>query len=467
MSQLTLTTGEAARPARRATTRWAPGPRGLDRLRAMRDLARAPLQFYSTMRERYGDVVGSRFGPLYVCMVFNPDGVGHVLQERHAIYHKDNADYRLLKPVLGEGLVTSNGELWLRQRRLMQPAFHRERVAAFASLMTDNTVRMLTRWHQAAQQRVPVDVATEMMTLTLQIATSALFGVEGTTLAEVVRESFTTVNRHVIETFAAPWKMLPVLRALPTPGNRRASAAQRRLDAVVRSIIAERRQRPGAGGDLLALLLEAHDEAGGMSDQQLRDEVMTMLVAGHETTSNALAWTFYLLSRNPTVAEKLRAELDRSLAGRVPTVEDLPRLAYPQMVIEEAMRLYPPVWTLSRTPREKDTIGGYHIPAGAVVVISPYITHRHPDVWEDPERFDPERFTPERTSVRPRFAYFPFAGGPRQCIGNGFAMMEAQLVLTTVAQRFHLDLVDGNDVTPEPLVTLRPRGGLPMTLTPL
>ena len=466
MSQLTLATEKAARSARRRTC-WAPGPRGLGLFRAMRDLARAPLHFYSSMRVRYGDVVGSRLGPLYVCMAFHPDGVGHVLQERHAIYHKDNADYRMLKPVLGEGLVTSNGDLWLRQRRLIQPAFHRERIATFASLMTAHTVGMLTRWHEAAQHGAPLDVAAQMMTLTLEIATSALFNVDGTDLADVVRESFTTVNRHVIENFSAPWMMLPGLRALPTPGNRRAHAAQRRLDQVVRAIIADRRRHRAAGDDLLTMLLEAHDEAGGMSDQQLRDEVMTMLVAGHETTSNALAWTFYLLSGAPLVAEKLRDELDRSLGGRVPTAEDLPRLAYTRMVIEEAMRLYPPVWTLSRTPRENDAIGGYHIPAGAVVILSPYITHRHPDVWEEPDRFDPERFTAERMAARPRFAYFPFAGGPRQCIGNSFAMMEAQLVLATVAQRFRLDLVDGHRVTPEPLVTLRPRGGLPMTLTPL
>lgn len=433
----------------------------------MRDLARDPLQFYSSMRLRYGDVVGSRIGPLYVCMVFHPDGVGHVLQERHAIYHKDNADYRMLKPVLGEGLVTSNGDLWLRQRRLMQPAFHRDRIAAFASLMTAHTERMLTRWHDAAKGGAPRDVAAEMMTLTLQIATSALFNVDGTDLAEAVRDSFTTVNRHVIENFSAPWMMLPGLRALPTPGNRRAQAAQRRLDGVVRAIIAERRQHPAAGSDLLTMVLEAHDEAGGMNDRQLRDEVMTMLVAGHETTSNALAWTFYLLAGAPLVAEKLRDELARSLSGRVPTVEDLPRLTYTRMVIEEAMRLYPPVWTLSRTPREDDTIGGYHIPTGAVVIISPYITHRHPEVWDDPDRFDPERFTPARIAARPRFAYFPFAGGPRQCIGNNFAMMEAQLVLATVAQRFCLALVPGHHVSPEALVTLRPRGGLPMTLTPL
>src|SRR5262249_18412271 len=280
-------------------------------------------------------------------------------------------------------------------------------IAGFASLMTSRTVQMLERWEAAAKDGEPLDVAAQMMELTLDIVTGALFGVEGAGLAEVVRQSFTTVNRRVMALFSTPWMMLPVLRDLPTPANLRARAAARRLDEVVRTIIAQRRQQPGRSDHLLTMLLEAQDETGGMSDQQLRDEVMTMLVAGHETTSNALSWTFYLLSRSPVVTEKLRAELDRSLAGRLPTVEDLPSLSYTRMVIEEAMRLYPPVWILSRTPREDDTIGGYHIPAGAVVVLSPYVTHRHPDFWEDPERFDPDRFTHERAAARPRFAYFP------------------------------------------------------------
>jgi cytochrome P450 len=447
--------------------RWAPGPRGLGLLRAMRLMARDPLRLYSTMRAEYGDVVGTKLGPLYVCMAFGADGVGHVLQERHAIYHKDNVDYRLVKPVLGNGLATSNGDFWLRQRRLMQPAFHHRRVAAFASVMTSRAVAMLDGWEEAAKRREPLDVAAEMMRLTLEIVTSVLFGVDVSGSIEVIRESFTTVNRRVGDMFGKPWMMLPGMHALPTPGNRRAWAAQRRLDAVVRAIIAERRGN-GESSDLISMLLHARDETGtGMSDRQLRDEVMTMLLAGHETTSNALAWTFYLLSRHPDAADRLRAELRRALGGRVPTIDDLAHLPYARMVIEESLRLYPPVWTLSRTPREDDVIGGYHIPAGALVIISPWVTHRHPDLWEEPERFDPERFTPARVAARPRFAYIPFAAGPRLCIGEAFAMQEAHLVLATVAQRFRLDLVSPDAVEPEPLVTLRPRGGLPMTLTPL
>jgi cytochrome P450 len=431
-------------------------------------MARDPLRLYSTLRAEYGDVVGAKIGTLYVCMAFGADAVGHVLQERHAIYHKDNVDYRLLKPVLGNGLVTSNGAFWLRQRRLMQPAFHHQRVAGFAPLMTSRTVDMLARWEALARRREPVDVAAEMMRLTLEIATAALFGVEVTGQTDTIRESFSIINRRVGEVFGKPWMMLPGVSVLPIPGNRRAQAAQRRLDAVVQRIIDERRGKDTGGTDLLSLLLCARDDDGsGMSDRQLRDEVMTMLLAGHETTSNALAWTFHLLSRSPAHADRLRVELGRVLGGRVPAVDDLAHLPYTRMVVEESLRLYPPVWTISRTPREDDEIDGFRIPAGTVVVISPWVTHRHPDLWEEPERFDPERFTPARAAARPRFAYIPFAAGPRQCIGEGFAMQEAQLVLATVAQRFRLDPASGDAVEPEPLATLRPRGGLRMILTPL
>jgi len=442
----------------------APGPRGIALLRAVRAISTNPLGLYESLRADYGDVVGARVLGLYVLMVFHPDGIAHVLHERHVIYHKDNVDYRMLRPVLGDGLVTSNGDLWRRQRRLIQPAFHHQRVEAFGTVMTERALRLAAGWERAARSGTPVDVAAEMMRLTLEIATRTLFGVESRALAGLVREEFTIVNRRVIELFGHPWKTLPIVRRLPTPGHLRAQRALRRLDGVVHRIIAERRVRPGTGNDLLSMLLEAHYEEGGMSDRQLRDEVMTMLLAGHETTSNALAWTFHLLSRHPFAAHRVRTELAEVLGGRPPTVGDLPRLAYSRMVIEEAMRLYPPVWSFSRTPREPDNIQGFDVPAGSVVVLSPWITHRHPGLWEEPERFDPERFTPERSARRPRFAYLPFAAGPRQCIGSGFAMTEAQLVLATLAQRFRFEPADDREVVPEALVTLRPRDGLPMRI---
>lgn len=254
--------------------------------------------------------------------------------------------------------------------------------------------------------------------------------------------------------------------SVPTPRNRRINAAIHTLDAIVQGLIQERRQRAIERGDVLSLLLLARDEetGQGMSDQQVRDEVMTLLFAGHETTSNLLAWTWFLLATHPEVEQRLQAELDAVLGGRLPTVEDLAHLPYGHRVLEETLRLYPPAWSLARKALVDDKVGGYVLPASTIILMSPYVTHRHPAFWEEPERFDPDRFTPERVAVRPRYAYFPFGGGPRQCIGNTFALMEAHLILATVAQRYRLRLVPDHPVEPQALLTLRPRDGLPMLL---
>jgi cytochrome P450 len=428
-------------------------------LRALRE---DPLGFLSATQRQHGDVVGFRLFLWRVVLVSHPDGVRQVLQERHSAYSKDNVDYRMLKPVLGEGLVTSDGALWRRQRRLMQPAFHRERIAALGGLMTARTERMLERWAPAVARGEVVDVAAEMSRLALDIVSRALFRVDVAGLADRISAAVTTLNHHVSRRFESPIGLL--LAGLP-PLLPQARRALRTLDEVVLGIIREQRRGGGDGG-LVSTLLELRDEATGegMTDRQLRDEVMTLMLAGHETTANALAWTWYLLARHPVVAERLRAELARVLGGRPPSVADLPRLGYTRMVIDEVMRLYPPAWLISRKAKEEDVIGGYRIPAGATVALSPWVTHRHPECWDAPDAFDPERFTSERAAHRPRFAYFPFGGGPRLCIGNTFALTEAQLVLATVAQRYRLELLPGWEPTPEPLVTLRPRGGLPMRI---
>jgi cytochrome P450 len=445
-----------------ASPRRPPGPRGLALLRAVHRIGRDPLGLYAEARRDHGDLVGARVGPWNVVLAFHPDAVRHVLHDRHALYHKQNVDYRLLKPVLGEGLVTSDGELWRRQRRLIQPSFQRQRIAAFAPLMTARAETTLARLDGAARTGDVVDVAEEMRRLTLEIATGALFRVEGADLAREVGEAFTIVNRHVLWEFQHPLLALPGVRALPIPESRRARAAVGRLDAIVARIVAERRRRAAPGDDLLAELLAAHDERGGMSDRQLRDEVMTMLLAGHETTANGLAWTWHLLAGAPAVADRLAAEATRVLGERAPTAADVPQLAYTRTVIDEALRLYPPVWTFSRTPREDDEILGYRVPAGAVVVMSPWITHRHPEFWPDAARFDPDRFLPARTAGRHRFAYFPFAAGPRQCIGEPFALLEMTLVVAAIGRRFRLTPMHPGPLVPEPLVTLRPRDGVPM-----
>jgi cytochrome P450 len=297
----------------------------------------------------------------------------------------------------------------------------------------------------------------------MRIAGQTLFSMEVGEEVERVERTFTITNQVLVRRFRRGEFFPPIL---PTGDDRLFRKNRRELDSVMDGIIAERRRNPGDRGDLLSMLLAAKDEETGeqMNDNQLRSEVKTLLLAGHETTSNALCWTLYLLSQNPGAEAELHRELDSVLGGRLPSIEDLPHLPYLRMVIDESLRVYPPAWLVARRAKEPDTFGDYTLPAGSAIVLSPYITHRHPDFWDDPERFDPTRFDPARAESRHRYAYFPFGGGPRQCIGNSFALMEAQLVLATLAQRYRLRMLAGHRVEPEPLVTLRPRGGLPMTV---
>jgi len=400
-----------------------------------------------------------------VLVVWQPDHVKHVLQDRHSIYTKESLDYRVLKRFLGEGLVTSDGALWLRQRRLIQPAFHHSSIAAFASLMVERTRALLKDWDGPARFRRPVNVYHEMRRLSLDVVTRALFGVNVHEEARMVGHTFAILSEALAENLYSPLFFLFLHPVLPTPSNRRARAALRTLDGIVGSIIARRRAQGSTADDLLSLLLHARDEetdGAGMDDRQIRDEVMTVLLAGHETAAATLSWTWYLLDRHRDVADRLRSEILTVLGDRDPTVEDLPQLEGATRVIEEAMRLYPPAWIITRVAKEEDEIGGYRVAPRTVVTLSPYLTHRSKEVWPEPERFDPDRFTAERSAERPRFAYFPFAGGPRQCIGSEFALTEATLVLATILRRYRLELASQREVVPQPLTTLRPRGGLPM-----
>jgi cytochrome P450 len=441
-----------------------PGPRSLSPLSSASALQRDPIRFALEMWHRYGDVVRFRFlfWPAYV--LYHPDHVKRVLQENHRNYSKNFPNMKVARELFGNGLFTNDGESWLRQRRLMQPSFHRQRLVGIGRLMSEATVAMLERWQRTDPGNAPLDISLEMMRLSLHIAGLALFSLDLSNEADMVGRTFTTLGPLISKYATLPFPPLWV----PTPRNRRLLAGLNTLNTVVYAIIEERRKQPvdTNAADLLWMLLSARDEetGEGMSDQQLRDEVLTLLLAGHETTAAALAWTWYLLSQHPEVERRLHAELDTVLAGRLPTVEHLDALPYTRMVIQEAMRLYPPAFGFTRFAVSEDEIGGYPLPANSVVFVSAYCTHRHPAFWEEPEMFDPERFTAERSAGRPRFAYFPFGGGPRQCIGNAFAMMEAQLVLATVAQRYCLRLVPGHPVEPQVLLTMRPRHGLPMTL---
>ena len=417
---------------------------------------------------RHGDVVSMRLGPRTFHLIAHPEGVKRVLIDNAANYHKETRGQELMRPLLGEGLLTAEGEAWKSQRRLAQPAFQRDRVAGFAPIMVEATRDVLEAWAPRARTGESFDLAEEMSKLTFRIVGLAIFGTDlGDTAEEVGRSlSIALLDRTERTTSLLDYFLG---ERIPTPRNRRFQRALRSLDSVVARTIAARRSRPpsveSSGSDLLTLLGNARDpETGaGLSDRLLRDQVMTILLAGHETTANALSWTFYLLSTHPEVERRVCAEVESVLSGREPTAEDAARLRYTRAVVDESMRLYPPVWTMARNVVEDDVLSGKRVGGGSYVWISPFVTHRHPDFWENPEGFDPERFL-DPAPGRPRFAHFPFGGGARQCIGNTFALLEAVVILAMALQRYRIELVPGATVTPEPLITLRPRGGVPVRI---
>jgi cytochrome P450 len=444
------------------TRRRPPGPRGSLLLGSAGAIRRDPLAAYTEMARQYGDVVRLRFLLWPTYLVFDPEGVRHVLQEKHTNYSKDLYTYRMLKPVVGNGLITNDGPAWLRQRRLMQPLFHRQRLAEFGGIVSAACSSMLERWVDIARRGDAVDIQEEMTRVALQVAGLAFLRIDLSRESDEFGGAFAIANRLLADYVYSPFPPL----AFPSRRNLRLRAASATLDRVVRRIIAERRRQPEDSGDVVSMLLQARDQdtGEGMDDQQVRDEVITLLFAGHDTTASALTWACYLLGRHEDAQRRLQAEAASVGAA---TVEDLPRLTYTRMVLEEAMRLYPPGWSLGRKALHDDEIGGYHIPAGSLVWVSPYVTHRHPAYWERPEEFDPERFTPERSASRPRFAYFPFSTGPRICIGGHFAMMVAQLTLASIARRYRVRLPPGVRVEPEALLSLRPRGSVPMLVEAL
>jgi cytochrome P450 len=366
---------------------------------------------------------------------------------------------------VGLGLITSDGEYGLRQRRLAQPAFHRKRLATLASTMSTAAEETAGRWQSLARGDEPVDIAREMMHLTLRIVGQALFSTDTSADAGKVSRAVDVAIEYVNFRLNHPYAFS---ERVPTPRNLRFLRSRRTLDKVVNTLIEERRRSGTDTGDLLSMLLLARDEATGkgMSDRQLRDEVMTILLAGHETTAVALSWTWYLLSQHPQIEGNLHDELDGVLGGRTPTIEDVPNLPYTRMIVDEALRLYPPAWGVARQTRDTDEIRGYTIDRGTPIAMLTWVTHRHPEFWDAPEVFEPERFTPARSAGRPHFAYLPFGGGPRQCIGNNFALMETQIILATLAQQYAPRLAQGHRVEPQPLLTLRPRYGMRMHLHP-
>ncbi|HYC92493.1 MAG TPA: cytochrome P450 [Thermoanaerobaculia bacterium] len=436
-----------------------PGPRNWIPGKHLRALQYAPLPFLSRLVREHGDASRFHVGPQPVFFFAHPDQVRDVLVVRNASFIKGLALQRT-KVVLGEGLLTSEGELHKRQRRLAQPAFHRERIHHYGEVMVEKTLRARDRWQDGQE----LDVAHEMMRLTLAVVAQTLFDADVDDEADEIGAALTELML-MFPLLVHPLATL-ILRFPFFPQVRRFRRALERLDRTIYAIIGERRRTNVDRGDLLSMLILATDvegDGGGMSDLQLRDETMTIFLAGHETTANALAWTWYLLARNPEVERELHRELDTVLAGRTPSPADYPRLPYTEMVLAESMRLRPPAWGVGRFATEHVRIGEWDVPKNGLVLVSQWVTHRDPRFWPDPERFDPLRFTPEAKAVRPKMAYFPFGAGPRICIGESFAWMEGVLLLATIAQRWKFER--GEDVEPQALITLRPRGPMLMRVS--
>jgi cytochrome P450 len=438
-----------------------PGPKGWPLIGSAPQFGRDPLGFLLTCARTYGDVVRLKFGRQSAYMLNHPDQLEEVLVTNNRNFCKEPIMPRhtLEGALFGAGLVTSDGAFWLRQRRLAQPAFHRKRIESYGETMAVYTDRMLAGWRDGQS----LDIHEEMMQLTLEIVAKTLFDADVTGDAAEVGAALNEMMHSIAGQLGQPFQ-IPTY--IPTPGNRRFVRAMRRLDALIADIIRRRRANGADTGDLLSMLLQAHDDDGsGMTDQQLRDELVTMFVAGHETTALSLSWTWYLLAQHPEVEARLVEELGIVLGGSAPTLADLPRLRYSEMVLKESMRLYPPAWMLSgRIAVEDCRLGGYHVPAGTMLVLSPWVTQRDGRFFAEPERFLPERWEDDQEKRLPRFAYFPFGGGSRMCIGQAFAMMEAKLLLAAVAQRFRLDLRPGQTIVPQPSITLRPKHGVKMTL---
>lgn len=412
-----------------------------------------PILLFEHLVRTYGPVSHYKLGGSHIVFINDPKLIREILVNQAASFIKERTQHRM-KILLGDGLITSEGEFHVRQRRIAAPAFHRQRIENYAGAMVERAAAMRARWKPGQT----FDMSAAMMELTLEIVARTLFATDVTSEVRQINDEVNVIMRLYNYLIALP-RAESYLR-WPVPGLVRFRKARARLDAVVYRMIAERRASKEDRGDLLSMLLAGRDEAKnneGMSDRQLRDEVITIFLAGYETVANALTWTWYLLAKNPAAAKQMEQEIDGVLQGRPATIEDLPRLHYTEMVFAEAMRLYPPAWAMGRQATQAIELGPYRLPAGTYFFFSQYILQRSAEFYPDPLRFDPERFTPEQKAARPRFAYFPFGGGGRQCIGEAFAWMEGVLILATIAQRWRFQMVPDQQVDVQPKITLRPR----------
>jgi cytochrome P450 len=443
--------------SKRRERRIPPGPRGYPLIGVLPKLARDPAGYCTEAMLEFDDLVLLDLGFTSIYLVTHPDHVHHVLVTRDENYWKGKIFART-RFLFGNGLVVNEGESWWRQRRLMQPAFAHRRVAGLIPLMSEVVDQRLTLWEEARAAGRPLDIGKEMMFLTLRIISKTMFSLSvNDEELDVMARSFSTALEHMtlrMFTFFLPqWVSLP--------GQHSCQEAVGRLEALTYRVIRERRESGEQVNDLLGMLLDARDESGkGMSDLEIRDEVMTTLFGGYEATADTLTWAWYLLDQNPEADARLRQEVTRVTGGRIPGYEELSQLTYAAQVAQESMRLFPAFWFHSRTSLVDDEIGGYFVPRDSLILLCAYATHRHPAYWQEPEAFRPERFSPEIAATRPRDAYYPFGTGQRMCIGRHFAMLEMQLILSMVAQRYRLRLAPGHPVVPQAGTSLRARDGI-------
>ncbi|MDA2919769.1 cytochrome P450 [Desulfobacterota bacterium AH_259_B03_O07] len=435
-----------------------PGPKGLPIVGSLFDYFRDMLGFLRKTAEQYGDIAYFKLGPREVYLLSHPDLIKDILVTNNRNFEKSRALKRS-KIVLGDGLLTSEGDTHLRERRIIQPVFHHKRIKTYADVMTDFSSKIGVHWENGEV----VDVHTEMMRLTLAIVVKTLFGTEIRSDADDIGKCLTTIVSHF------PRMLFPFseyLDKLPIPSTRKFYDALETLDRIVYELIEERRKSKEDKDDLLSMLLSAQDEEGGegLTNLQVRDEAMTLFLAGQESTANSLVWTWYLISQHPEVEERLHDELNSVLGDRLPSIDDLKNLVYTRLVFTESLRLYPPAWTVVRRAIEDCPVDGYVVSPGSDIYMSQYVVHHDPRFYPEPFRFDPERWTQDQSSSLPQFAYFPFGGGPRRCIGESFAWMEGVMLIATIASRWKMHLVPGQNIAPRPLITIRPKYGMKMIM---
>jgi cytochrome P450 len=422
-------------------------------------LLRDPLQFQMQARERFGDVFRFRIGPVVVHFLYHPEHVRRVLSENQKNYLR-GWHYGLMRRVFGANLTVSEGPFWLRQRRLAQPAFNRQRLPEYAKVIVDAANQLVSRWRDRSGDDTALEARHEMSRVTLAITSRTLFDRDVSREADKVGQAFAILGQYFEYRFNHPISAAPAW--VPTPTNRRFRKAVSTINEIVREIVRERLRDQTDHGDLLSMLVQARDEETGqrMTEEELRAEVVNFLLAGYETTATALTWTWYLLASHAEVRERVREEIRAVVGDRPPSVADAPQLNFIRAVIHESMRLYPPVWIMPRQVVANDEIRGFRIPKRSTVFLCPYVTHRHPDFWDKPEVFDPDRFTAERSAARFKEAYFPFLSGPHQCIGNEFAMLEMQLVIARVLQEFDVTIRPGQDIKPKATLGLWPASAI-------